>query len=327
MSFQNYLQENQKLVYQTFVNSLNNSRLSHAYLLTGNEGAPLLETALFLAKSLLCPEKNPLACENCLTCLRFDEGNYADFKLLNGQEKNIKVSDIEELQSFFQNTPSEKSGIMIYIIHVLENSNRESLNALLKFLEEPQDNVYAFITTFNEERLLPTILSRTQHLKLLPLKKEDLLQEIISEGVSEDDAEIMIQFYGDKKTILQIINNQSFLKIKDLVFDTLDQLLISPKASLYFVESKIIPELKDKNSVRLYLDILSCAFKDIMNVKYNLPLSIKSQEQTFSTLSKIIDNPQEIYKEIILSRGKIETNVNLSLLLEHIFIFINHGGQ
>lgn len=327
MSFQNYLQENQKLVYQTFVNSLNNNRLSHAYLLTGNEGAPLLETALFLAKSLLCPEKNPLACENCLTCLRFDEGNYADFKLLNGQEKNIKVSDIEELQSFFQNTPSEKSGIMIYIIHVLENSNRESLNALLKFLEEPQDNVYAFITTFNEERLLPTILSRTQHLKLLPLKKEELLQEIISEGVSEDDAEIMIQFYGDKKTILQIINNQSFLKIKDLVFDTLDQLLISPKASLYFVESKIIPELKDKNSVRLYLDILSCAFKDIMNVKYNLPLSIKSQEQTFSTLSKIIDNPQEIYKEIILSRGKIETNVNLSLLLEHIFIFINHGGQ
>lgn len=327
MSFQNYLQENQKLVYQTFVNSLNNNRLSHAYLLTGNEGAPLLETALFLAKSLLCPEKNPLACENCLTCLRFDEGNYADFKLLNGQEKNIKVSDIEELQSFFQNTPSEKSGIMIYIIHVLENSNRESLNALLKFLEEPQDNVYAFITTFNEERLLPTILSRTQHLKLLPLKKEELLQEIISEGVSEDDAEIMIQFYGDKKTILQIINNQSFLKIKDLVFDTLDQLLISSKASLYFVESKIIPELKDKNSVRLYLDILSCAFKDIMNVKYNLPLSIKSQEQTFSTLSKIIDNPQEIYKEIILSRGKIETNVNLSLLLEHIFIFINHGGQ
>lgn len=327
MSFQNYLQENQKLVYQTFVYSLNNNRLSHAYLLTGNEGAPLLETALFLAKSLLCPEKNPLACENCLTCLRFDEGNYADFKLLNGQEKNIKVSDIEELQSFFQNTPSEKSGIMIYIIHVLENSNRESLNALLKFLEEPQDNVYAFITTFNEERLLPTILSRTQHLKLLPLKKEELLQEIISEGVSEDDAEIMIQFYGDKKTILQIINNQSFLKIKDLVFDTLDQLLISSKASLYFVESKIIPELKDKNSVRLYLDILSCAFKDIMNVKYNLPLSIKSQEQTFSTLSKIIDNPQEIYKEIILSRGKIETNVNLSLLLEHIFIFINHGGQ
>jgi len=34
---------------------------------------------------------------------------------------------------------------MIYIIHALENSNRESLNALLKFLEEPQDNVYAFL--------------------------------------------------------------------------------------------------------------------------------------------------------------------------------------
>jgi len=42
------------------------------------------------------------------TCLRFEDGNYADFKLLNGQENNIKVSDIESLQSFFQNTPSVK---------------------------------------------------------------------------------------------------------------------------------------------------------------------------------------------------------------------------
>ena len=107
-----------------------------------------------------------------------------------------------------------------------------------------------------------------------------------------------------------------------LSFDTLDNLLVSNDKALYFVESKIIPELKDKVSVRLYLDILACAFKDIMNIKWHLPLIIKSQEQLFTSLSNKLTNIEEDYKEIMLTRGKIELNVNLGLLLEHIFIFI-----
>ena len=179
MSFQDYLKNNQKLVYDTFVNSLNENRLSHAYLITGNEGAPLLETSLYLAKSLICENRNPLACEKCLTCLRFEDGNYADFKLLNGQENNIKVSDIESLQSFFQNTPSEKSGKMIYIIHALENSNRESLNALLKFLEEPEDNILGFFITTNKERVIDTIKSRCQIMKIDYATKSVVDEKII----------------------------------------------------------------------------------------------------------------------------------------------------
>ena len=107
-----------------------------------------------------------------------------------------------------------------------------------------------------------------------------------------------------------------------MVFDTLDNLLVSNNKALYFVEKNIIPELKDKVSVRLYLDILACAFKDIMNIKWHLPLIIKSQEQLFSSLNSKLTNIEEDYKEIMLTRGKIELNVNLGLLLEHIFIFI-----
>ena len=35
----------------------------------------------------------------------------------------------------------------------------------------------------------------------------------------------------------------------------------------------------------------------------------------------------DIYKEVMLTRGKIELNVNLGLLLEHIFIYIIKGGK
>ena len=53
MNFEDYLQTYQPLVFQTFKNALESKRISHAYLLSGAKGVPLLETATYLAKSLL----------------------------------------------------------------------------------------------------------------------------------------------------------------------------------------------------------------------------------------------------------------------------------
>lgn len=326
MNFRDYLHANQKIVYETFSSAIRNHRLSHAYLIKGNEGAPLLETAEFLAKSLLCPHADPFACEECMTCIRFDEGNFADFRLLNGQKSNIRVSDIEDLQNFFQNTPSEKSGKMIYIIHLLENSNRESLNALLKFLEEPQENVYAFITTQNEEKLLPTILSRTQHLKLLPLPHDTLIQEAQNRGISLDDAELLSQFYGNIDTLSETASGDLYPKIKQSVFDTLEAMVSSKEEALFFIESTVVPALKDKVGLRMYLDILSSALKDALNVRMGLPPAIPSQSALWEELKEKYPNIESIYREVMLTRGKIELNVNPGLLLEHLFIFINKGG-
>ena len=328
MTFKNYLQNHQKIVYNTFCSAVKNNRLSHAYLIKGNEGAPLLETAKFLAKSLVCENGDPFACDNCMACVRFDENNFADFKILNGQENNIKVSDIESLQSFFQNTPSETCGKMIYIIHLLENSNKESLNALLKFLEEPQENVYAFITTYNEEKLLPTILSRTQHLKLLPLPLVDIINQAKEHGVSEDDAELISQFYSNVDTLIEVASSSNYQKVKDLVFDTLDQLIISPKQALFFVQKSIIPSLKDKVSVRLFLDIFATIIKDVVQLSYGKEPILKSHKVLLSSLLERINNVDEIYREIMFMRGQIELNINLGLIFDHLFIFIiNQGGN
>ncbi len=322
MNFKNYLEKNQPILYKTFASCLESNRLSHAYLIKGNEGAPLLETSLFLAKTLICPHSNPFACENCINCIRFDEGNYADFKLLNGQERNIKVGDIEELQTFFQKTPTEKSGKMIYIIHLLENSNKETLNALLKFLEEPQKDVYAFITTYNEEKILPTILSRMQHLKLLPIKHNDLIKNAQNEGISLDDCEILSSICGSLESIINTSKDNQYLLIKDLVFDTFDNLFQSKNQALFFVQNKVIPELKDKVSVRLFLDIFIVFLRNSLDYKIGLPINLTEHKETIVNICNVINNLEDIYKEFLLSRGQIELNINLGLLLEHIFIYL-----
>ena len=142
-----YLKDNQPIIYKTFVNSLKENRLSHAYLLVGNPGTPLKEVAIYLAKSLVCDDPNPLACNNCISCLRIDHNNYPDFVVFDGSKESIKKDYVLSIESQFERTPIEKKGIMVYVIHLMENMTIEAVNSILKFLEEPKENVFAFLTT------------------------------------------------------------------------------------------------------------------------------------------------------------------------------------
>lgn len=110
MDFKTYLETRQPLVFRIFSNAVQNKKIAQTYLIKGNEGAPVLETARFLAKSLVCENASPLACSSCLNCLRFEEGNYSDFMLLDGEKRTLKVSDIEELQAFLSSSCMERSG-------------------------------------------------------------------------------------------------------------------------------------------------------------------------------------------------------------------------
>ena len=67
MQVEKYLEQYQPIIYKTFVNSIKTNRLSHAYLLSGDPGTPLLEIAKFLAKSILCDDPSPLACNSCIS--------------------------------------------------------------------------------------------------------------------------------------------------------------------------------------------------------------------------------------------------------------------
>jgi len=322
MNFHTFLKENQPLVYQTFKNAIERNKISQAYLIKGSDGAPVLECAKYLAKSLICQEDDGFACDECMDCIRFSEGNYADFMMIDGSQGNIKVSDIEALQEFLSSSCLERKGKKIYIIHLLENSNKESVNALLKTLEEPNENVYAFITTQNETKLLPTILSRCQILNLLPFDKKILKDEVIKEGISEDDAELLSSLLGNKESIIENANKDSYLKIKDAMKGTLDALNISFDNAIFFVEKEVIPNIKSKEDTRLYIDLLSLAFKDILKIKIDGDIILKSQVKTLEELSHKLNHIEKDYLELMLSRGKIEINVSTALILEHIFIYI-----
>src|SRR3989337_1924517 len=75
---------------------------------------------------------------------------------------NRGIDDIRELREGVLTHPFE-SKYKIYIIDEVHMLTKEAFNALLKTLEQPPNHVIFILATTDFEKVLDTIISRTQH--------------------------------------------------------------------------------------------------------------------------------------------------------------------
>ena len=75
----------------------------------------------------------------------------------------VKIKDVRELSSFTNLSISRPTGILIKNI---DSASIEALNAFLKNLEEPQENIYYILTALSVNNLPSTIISRCQVIKI-----------------------------------------------------------------------------------------------------------------------------------------------------------------
>jgi DNA polymerase III subunit delta' len=318
MKFASYLEAKQPLVWKTFSHALSEHRLAHAYLLSGEAGTPLKETALFLAKSILCDNPDPMADETCLTCTRIDHRTYSDFLFLDGEKDSIKKEDVQEILGDFSKTPLEEKGIMVYIIHLVENMTVEAVNSLLKFLEEPSKNTYAILTSENEARLLPTVVSRCESMRMLLAPREEVIAEAVTLGVEKKDAELLAYFCNSGELISLEVKEEGYASAKS-AFETSLAALSKPRsAAIYAFEKNIIPFVGKKEDARYYLDMLSLAFKDLIALKEKRPINLSSYATLLGPLSEKLPHLSDSLLEIMKCRGELDLNISVSLLLEHL---------
>ena len=323
MQIRNYLQFKQPIVYRTFVRSLQNNHLSHAYLISGNPGTPLLEVAKYLAKSILCDAPDPLACNSCITCMRIDDENYPDFIVLDGAKSQIKKDEVGNIETQFEKTPFESKGKMIYIIHLVETMRAEAINSILKFLEEPGSEIYAFLTTNNESSVLPTIISRCQVLRLKLVNRQEVIDEAVEINVNREDAELLSYFYNDGELIFDVINDeeesQNYNSAKKAFLEFLEALAKEDKReAIYYSQKNIIPLVKTKESARFFLDILTEAFEDMLNIQQGKSPILTSYARILEDLSGKLSNISESLIEILKLRNNINLNIDRSLLMDHL---------
>ena len=318
MSLGNYLKNRQPLVTKSFCYGLTHDQLAHAYLLTGESGTPLKETALFLAKSIICDHPSPLADEECITCQRIDREEYPDFIFLSGEEESIKKEEVGDTLTLFQKTPLERKGVMIYVIHLVENMTLEAVNSLLKFLEEPTPWTYAILTTQNEDKVLPTIVSRCERLRLILTPRNEVYEEALALGVAKEDCELLSYFYNDGSLLKEAAEKEDYQKLKLALTDALDALSTSPQFARFIFENQVTPLLSSKASARFFFDLLTQFFRDIVAKKAGNPITLTSYATIIDAATKKLPHVETSLLSIMTLRGEIELNIRVGLILAHL---------
>ena len=316
--------KSQRVAFQTLANGFKSNRISHAYLISGSVEASLKEMAMYLAKSLVCSKLEPLACEECINCIRIEEQNYPDFIFIDGSKESIKKQQIENLQETFSKVSLELNGKKIYIIHLIEKATLGAVNSLLKFLEEPIDDVVAIITTQNISKVLSTIISRCQLIRLKDYSSYDLENLLKHEGYDEEDAYLASKLFTNLEDSKEYLDNKEFSEIKDASIDTIKE-IIDGNDPIVFNMQNTYKLLTSKEKAYRYLEIIILFFKDIINLETGQEIHFTNHKKDLLALKNKIVNINETLKLLMVTQGYLNTNANINLLLNSLFYKLMKG--
>jgi len=184
-------------VTRTLKNAIREGRLAHAYLFTGQRGCGKTTVARVLAKAINCPnaKQNEFEpCNNCDVCKEITEGRSMDVSEIDGASNN-GVDDVRSLRDNVKYPPlrGEYKVIIIDEVHMLSTS---AFNALLKTLEEPPRHLVFIFATTEVQKVLPTILSRTQRYDFRRMQLDEIITRLRliadSDSIKIDDEALLV---------------------------------------------------------------------------------------------------------------------------------------
>jgi len=320
MKTKEYLINKQHIVYQVLKNSFKNKKTSHAYIISGSKGSPILDTAIFLAQSLVCLNKdeNNLACEECINCQKIKNNAYVDYKLIEGVD--LKNDVTLAIQDDFNKSSVENEDIKIYIINLIEKAPVASLNKLLKFIEEPNSNIVAIFTSNSVDSILQTIVSRCQTITLKEFMVSDLIEYLVNNNVSYEDAWLISKISNNAEKNLDLVNDVTFNVVKNQLANSLKHL---GNKNDYFIVDFLVEGMKnltENSSIELFLDMLEvCLLEAIIKQEDKEHKSVIFDEH----ISKISEKYQHIDHMIDdITKAKIDllSNANKNLVFDKLLI-------
>lgn len=159
----------------------------HAWLLLGPSGSGKLATATAIAAALNCPEEPGIGCGHCRTCTRIVRHRFPDAHHVSAEGTFILVETVRAVIAEATRSPFEGS-TKVFIFDEAERMNPAAQNALLKTLEEPEDDTVFILLSAREEELLDTIRSRCRVVHLERLSEADVIELLEDEGADHATA-------------------------------------------------------------------------------------------------------------------------------------------
>ena len=266
---------------------IENGHISHAYLFEIDNYEDDFSYIVDFIKMILCNISYEKVKESSNSIINLiDNNNYPDIKIIEPDGSTIKKSQLLDLQKDYSNK-SLLDGKRIYVIKNAEKLNPASANTILKFLEEPEDDIIAILVTDNRYHVIDTIISRCQ---IITIKEDNLL--------FSSESDIIELLNGVIKPRSFYIGYNHF--INDILIDK--SVAIEKFRS---VENILVSYLNYKYLGSDNFD------KEIVSILENI-----SNEQILNCLS--------ILEEEL---PKLEFNVNFKLWIDSLFSKMTIGGE
>jgi DNA polymerase-3 subunit delta' len=193
---------------------------AHALLLQAPQGTGALEFMLTLAQAWLCEAVEAgLPCGQCGSCRLLQSGSHPDLHLLLPEtlrglyggaaqaddesadgakarkkpSRQIRIDDVRAGVDWVVQS-SSRGRAKVVLLHPAEAMNLQAASALLKTLEEPPGQARLLLSTADEARLLPTVRSRCQRIRLAGPNTEQAAAWLEEQGVR--DAPVLLAAAG-----------------------------------------------------------------------------------------------------------------------------------
>ena len=199
-------------------------------------------------------------------------------------KKNIDISQIRNVISY---TYKSSFNVMprFILIDNIETLNRNSVNALLKVIEEPNKNIYFILINNNEKLILPTLKSRCLTFKINFTFEQSMLvsNQILNRNLLDLINYELINYYTTPGEIIDLINfsKEKNIELKDYTLINLLNLLIDngyykknrfiKKLLFNFIELYFLKEYKTSKTKQKLLNFYQNFINKIHNTeKFNL---------------------------------------------------------
>lgn len=323
------LLETQGKAVKIITNSLSKNRLAHAYLFEGPKGTGKKEVALQLAKTYLCENKQGEdACEMCPDCKRINSGNHPDVHIIQPDGQTIKIEQIRLLKKEFSYRGMESTR-KFYIIEAAEKMTISAANGLLKFLEEPDGQSIAVLTTTEVHRILRTILSRTQIISFSPLTPIELMNQLEKNGLTIPIIRLLSQLTNDIEEAYQLYHDDWIAQARAIVIQLVEELNNRPHQVFLTLQENWFTQFKDKNQLNIGLDLLLLWYRDVLRTLIGKEDQQIFVDQTDKLEQHALRSSQrkvsQQMADILEAKRRLGANVNPQLLMEQLMMRLQEG--